>query len=121
MSKYNLKPLAAAVGAAFMVSVAISPMASAAENPFQANELSSGYNLADSHGEGKCGGNMDKAAKEGKCGEGKCGANKGKAMKEGKCGEGMDKAAHEGKCGEGMDKAAEEGKSAMEGKCGGKE
>ncbi len=121
MSKYNLKPLAAAVGAAFMVSVAISPMASAAENPFQANELSSGYNLADSHGEGKCGGNMDKAAKEGKCGEGM-----GKAAKEGKCGEGKcgankGKAMKEGKCGEGMDKAAEEGKSAMEGKCGGKE
>ena len=84
MSKHNLKPLAVAVGAAFMASVAIAPMASAAENPFQANELSSGYNLADSHGEGKCG--------EGKCGE-------KKAAKEGKCGE--MKAAKEGKCGEG--------------------
>ncbi|MEH6467344.1 MAG: hypothetical protein V7722_06900, partial [Porticoccus sp.] len=97
MSKYNLKPLAAAVGAVFMASVAIAPMASAAENPFQANELSSGYNLADSHGEGKCGGDMGKATKEGKCGEGM-----DKAAKEGKCGEGMDKAAKEGKCGEGM-------------------
>ena len=89
MSKHNLKPLAVAVGAAFMASVAIAPMASAAENPFQANELSSGYNLADSHGEGKCG--------EGKCGE-------KKADKEGKCGEGKsgdEKAAKEGKCGEG--------------------
>ena len=52
MSKHNLKPLAAAVGVAFMASIAIVPMASAAGNPFQANELSSGYNLADSHGEG---------------------------------------------------------------------
>lgn len=79
MSKKTLKPLAAAVGAAFMASVAIAPLASAAENPFQANQLSSGYNLADSHGEGKCG--------EGKCGEGKCGEEK-KSEKEGKCGEG---------------------------------
>ena len=90
MSKHNLKPLAAAVGAAFMASVALAPMASAAENPFQANELSSGYNLADGHGEGKCGEGKcgeSKTAKEGKCGEGKCGDDK-KAAKEGKCGEG---------------------------------
>lgn len=77
MSKKTLKPLAAAVGAAFMASVAIAPLASAAENPFQANQLSSGYNLADSHGEGKCGegkcGEGKKAEKDGKCGEGKCG------------------------------------------------
>jgi len=71
MSKHNLKPLAAA-GAAFMASVALAPMACAAENPFQANELSSGYNLADTHGEGKCG--------EGKCGD-------KKAAGEGKCGD----------------------------------
>jgi len=106
MSKTNLKPLAAAVGAAFMASVAISPAASAAENPFQANELRSGYNLADSHGEGKCGegrcGDAKKADKEGKCGEGKCGEEK-KADKEGKCGE---------------KKAAEEKPKAKEGKCG---
>lgn len=50
-----------------MASVALAPMASAAENPFQANELSSGYNLADTHGEGKCG--EKKAAGEGKCGD----------------------------------------------------
>ena len=93
MSKHNLKPLAAAAGAAFMASVALAPMACAAENPFQANELSSGYNLADTHGEGKCG--------EGKCGEGKCGDKK--AAGEGKCGEGKcgeKKAAGEGKCGD---------------------
>ncbi|TNE90810.1 MAG: hypothetical protein EP324_05425 [Gammaproteobacteria bacterium] len=91
MSKKTLKPLAAAVGAAFMASVAIAPLASAAENPFQANQLSSGYNLADSHGEGKCGegkcGEGKKAEKDGKCGEGKCGEEK-KSEKEGKCGEG---------------------------------
>ena len=61
----------------------------AAGNPFAAQELSSGYSLAageksaeGSCGEGKCGGEMNKAegeAKaegEGKCGEGKCGAEK---------------------------------------------
>ncbi|TNE83161.1 MAG: hypothetical protein EP334_00815 [Gammaproteobacteria bacterium] len=117
ISKKNLKPLAAAVGAAFMASVAIAPLASASENPFQANELRSGYNLADSHGEGKCGegrcGEAKKAAKEGKCGEGKCGEEK-KAAKEGKCGEGK---AKEGNCGENKPKA-KEGKCG-EGKCGG--
>ncbi len=85
--------MAAAAGAAFMASVALAPMASAAENPFQANALSSGYNLADTHGEGKCG--------EGKCGEGKCGDKK--AAGEEKCGEGKcgeKKAAGEGKCGD---------------------
>ena len=91
MSKRNLNPLAAAVGAAFMGSVAISPMASATENPFQATELGAGYKLAGNHGEGKCG--------EGKCGEGEKGDKEGKCG-EGKCGEG-DKGDKEGKCGEG--------------------
>ena len=88
MAKQHLKPLAAAVGAAFMATVALAPAASAAENPFQATELTAGYNLADGHegkcGEGKCGG--EKSSSEGKCGEGKCGGEK--ATKEGKCGEG---------------------------------
>jgi uncharacterized low-complexity protein len=112
--KSTLKPLAAAMGAAFVTSLATAPVANAAENPFTMSELSSGYMVADSHmegkcGEGKCGG--DKAKKEGKCGEGKCGGEKAmkddckdKAKKEGKCGEGKcggDKAKKEGKCGEG--------------------
>ena len=79
MANQTIKPLAAAVGAAFMVSVALSPAASAASNPFQLSELSSGYEVAGKHAEGKCG-------------EGKCGEGKGKAKSEGKCGE--------GKCGE---------------------
>jgi uncharacterized low-complexity protein len=95
MSKLN--PLAAAIGAA-VVSSGLSLSALAA-NPFQATDLSSGYQLADAGktAEGKCG--------EGKCGEGMCGSDKdhshdpagtygpGKSA-EGKCGE--------GKCGEGM-------------------
>lgn len=112
------KPLAAALGAAFLAS-SIAPVASAAVNPFSAQQLSAGYDLPnfDKHKEGKCG--------EGKCGEGKggegsCGEGKGG---EGKCGE--DKAG-EGKCGEGKggegkcggDKKSGEGKCG-EGKCGG--
>ena len=86
--KSTLKPLAVAMGAAFVTSLTIAPVANAAENPFAMTELSSGYMVAEKAegkcGEGKCG--ADKAKKEGKCGEGKCGADK--AKKEGKCGEG---------------------------------
>ena len=94
MTKQSIKPMAAAVGVAFAASMALAPAALANQNPFQADQLSSGYNLASKHVEGKCGG--DKAEGEGKCGEGKQG--------EGKCGEGKcggDKADSEGKCGEG--------------------
>lgn len=94
MSKKNL-PLAAAVGAAFLASASMS--STTAANPFAADELSSGYNLAmaddDKKQEGKCGEDKKKEGKcgedkkkEGKCGEGKCGEDKKK--KEGKCGEG---------------------------------
>jgi uncharacterized low-complexity protein len=121
MSKSSIKPVVTALGAAFLAS-AVTPLASASvlNNPFAANELEAGYDLANfgkeqgegKCGEGKCGGDSGKAAKEGKCGEGKCG--EGKAAKEGQCG--GNKAAGEGKCGEG--KAAKEGKCG-EGKCGG--
>ncbi|HHO69143.1 MAG TPA: hypothetical protein ENK12_08935, partial [Gammaproteobacteria bacterium] len=86
-NKTTLKPVAVALGALFVGSLANTSVANAADNPFGMTELSSGYMVAD--------------MKEGKCGEGKCGAGmKGKAekMKEGKCGEGKMK---EGKCGEG--------------------
>jgi len=101
--KSTMKPLAAAMGAAFVTSLATAPVANAAENPFAMSELSSGYMVASSHiegkcGEGKCGG--AKATKEGKCGEGKCGG--AKATKEGKCGE--------GKCGMKMMDADGDGK-----------
>ncbi|MCV6611321.1 MAG: hypothetical protein OIF55_11170 [Amphritea sp.] len=111
----TIKPITAAVGAALLVGVAAMPVANAADNPFAAQELSSGYELASNHkameegkcGEGKCGGSS-KADGEGKCGEGKCGGSS-KAEGEGKCGE--------GKCG-GSSKAEGEGKCG-EGKCGG--
>ncbi len=99
MAEQKIKPLAAAVGAAFMVSIALSPVASAASNPFQLSELTSGYEVASKDAEGKCG--------EGKCGEAK---SEAKAEGEGKCGE--------GKCGEGKTKAKAETKAEGEGKCG---
>jgi uncharacterized low-complexity protein len=82
------KPLAIALGAAFVTTLAATPVANAADNPFAMSELSSGYMVAEMAegkcGEGKCGGAKSEA--EGKCGEGKCGGDK-KAT-EGKCGEG---------------------------------
>jgi uncharacterized low-complexity protein len=100
MSKMILKPIAAALGTTFVVSLAASPIVQAAENPFALNDLSSGYMVAEEgacgekEGEGKCGekegeGKCGEKKAEGKCGEGKCGENK---EAEGKCGE--------GKCGE---------------------
>jgi uncharacterized low-complexity protein len=96
MLNRKMKPITAAIGTAFVASLATASIANA-ENPFAAEELERGYNLlADAHeGEGKCG--------EGKCGEGD--------DAEGKCGEGDDA---EGKCGEGK---CGEGDHA-EGKCG---
>lgn len=115
------KPLAVALGAAFMAS-SIAPMASAEVNPFSAQQLSGGYDLAnfDKHTEGKCGeGNCggEKAEGEGNCGgakaegEGNCGG--AKAEGEGNCGGA--KAEGEGNCGGA--KAEGEGKCG-EGKCG---
>ena len=85
--KMILKPIAAAIGVAFVSSIAFSSTAVADENPFAMADLESGYMLAGDgdREEGKCG--------EGKCGEGKCGEDKGE---EGSCGE--DK-GEEGSCG----------------------
>ena len=108
LSNLKLKPITAAVGTAFVASLAAASFANA-DNPFALEELEDGYDQlanADAHGEGKCGEGKcgeDKEG-EGKCGEGKCGEDK---EGEGKCGE--------GKCGEDKDG---EGKCG-EGKCGG--
>ena len=85
-----VNPVAAAVGVAFVSSLAASTTVVADDNPFSTADLDAGYQLAGEKGE------------EGKCGEGKCGANKGA---EGSCGE---KGA-EGSCGE----------KGKEGSCGG--
>ena len=76
--KTSIKPIVTGVSAAFLLGA--SSLAMASDNPFQANQLESGYALVAQV-------NKDK---EGKCGEGKCGANKAAASKsaEGKCGEG---------------------------------
>ena len=112
MSK-KFTPIAAALGTAFALSIATSPVAADSANPFGMSDLVSGYSVAmgDKPAEGKCG--------EGKKGEAKCGADK---KAEGKCGGkkgeakcGTDKKA-EGKCG--GDKKKTEAKCG-EGKCGG--
>ncbi len=105
MSK-KLTPIAAALGTAFALSMAISPVSADAANPFAQADLVSGYSVA-----------MGDSPAEGKCGESKCGANK---KAEAKCG--SDKMKHdakkagEGKCGGSKAKEAKCG----EGKCGGK-
>jgi len=108
MNSKTIKPVAFAVGAAFIGSLALGQAAQA--SAFSINDLDAGYAMVDDHAKKK-----DEKAKEGKCGEGKCGEDKGKTKerekaKEGKCGE--------GKCGEGDKKEkGEEGKCG-EGKCG---
>ena len=100
MAKQNKihNPLSLTIGAAFVASLAASPVAHAASsnaNPFGLTELNSGYHqLAEN--EGKCGGTKMpvKQVKEASCGaakkkvdnEGKCGADKKKEVQEGKCG-----------------------------------
>lgn len=85
-----------AVGSVF-AATALTPLAHAADNPFAAKQLQSGYQpaQADKKAEGKCGEakcGADKKAvekkKDGKCGEAKCGADKKMDKKaDGKCGE----------------------------------
>jgi len=123
MTTFNrkMKPITAAIGTAFVASLAAASFAHA-ENPFAAKQLDTGYDqLAQADAEGKCG--------EGKCGEskddteGKCGESKGDA--EGKCGESKGdaegKGPAEGKCGEGKcgEGKCGDSKDDAEGKCGG--
>ncbi len=110
--KTSFNALKVTVGAALLTSTLGASMSTLAENPFVANDLGSGYQLASRDaegkcGEGRCGGDSAKDA-EGKCGEGKCGGGAEKDA-EGKCGE--------GKCGGEAEKDAE-GKCG-EGRCGG--
>lgn len=113
------KPLAVAIGAAFLATAATSVLADS--SPFTAKPLVSGYQQ------------VSKTELEGKCGEGKCGEAKAhevkKSLKEGKCGEGQcdeAKKAKKAKLKEtesevkkaAVKKAEDEGKCG-EGKCGG--
>jgi len=81
------KPLAAALGAAFITSVSFTSPVSAEVNPFGVTELETGYMVL---AEGKCGGmKAEKKAAETKCGEGKTSDMKTvKKAAEAKCGEG---------------------------------
>jgi len=104
MSKKST-PIAAALGTAFALSIATSPVAADSANPFGMSDLVSGYSVA-----------MGDKPAEGKCGEGKCGADK-KAAGEAKCGAKKKEAkCGEGKCGGDKKKEAKCG----EGKCGAK-
>ncbi len=86
MSKTTIKPIAAAVGVAFVSSMVISSSALASQNPFEAADLDSGFMLAgDKDKEGKCGEGKCGEEEEGSCGEGSCGEDDGE---EGSCGEG---------------------------------
>ncbi len=95
MANKNITPIATIVGAALVGSLSAVELANAAENPFGASSLESGYMVvAEADAEGKCG--------EGKCGEGMMnddGSKSGgeKEEGEGKCG--GEKMEGEGKCG----------------------
>ena len=99
MLNRKMKPIAAAVGAAFVASLAAGAAAETGADPFEANVLEEGTLLAASHKEGGCGEEKGSEGEEseGKCGEGKCGEGE---ESEGKCGE--------GKCGEGEESEGEE-------------
>ncbi|MCY3841336.1 MAG: low-complexity protein [Gammaproteobacteria bacterium] len=80
MLNRKMKPIAAAVGAAFATSLAANAIADEAY-PFEASLLEDAVILETSHKEGGCGEDKDKDKKgdgdhEGKCGEGKCGEDK---------------------------------------------
>ena len=53
-NKKKISPLSTALGASFTISLTISPVAHAIDNPFEVTSLGSGYMVADGH-EGKCG------------------------------------------------------------------
>jgi len=136
MSKKTL--IATAVGTAFVSSLAVAPIASAAGNPFALSGLSSGYQVADTTtpakpmdgkcgsmktGEGKCGMSMADTNKDGKISPEEASAQQ-KAMftqmdanKDGFVDQSEMAKMKDGKCGEG--KCGANKAKAMEGKCGG--
>ena len=77
MLNRKMKPIAAAVGAAFATSFAANAIADEAD-PFEAGLLEEAVILETSHKEGGCGEDKEKEGDdEGKCGEGKCGEGEG--------------------------------------------
>ncbi len=106
MSNSVNKTLSLAIGAAFLGSMTLSPIADAA-NPFQMNDLDRGYMVIgedEKEEEGKCG---EGKCGEGQCGEGSCGEDHGEDSEEGEEGEEDEEdKGEEGKCGEGSCGAA---------------
>ena len=84
--KTTMKPIAAAIGTAFVLGVAAAPASAADANPFGMADLNNGYKVAAE--EGKCGGKKAEEMKAKAAEEGKCGGKKAEEMKamEGKCG-----------------------------------
>ena len=100
--KNKLNPLSIALGTSFAISLAVSPIANAVDNPFSATSFENGYMLAESHVEGKDGKHKDGKRKDGKRKDGKRkdGKRKDGKRKDGKRKDGEGKCG-EGKCGEG--------------------
>jgi uncharacterized low-complexity protein len=125
MKKINKKPLAVAMGAAFISTISASAV-NAEVNPFGMTELSSGYmqvaaETTKKAGEMACGANMGGMAKP-KAGEGACAGNKKAAetkAADGKCGSGTCGAMmKDGKMKEGMEKVCGAMMKGKEGACG---
>ncbi len=112
--KSTIRPVALAVSATFVTTLAGAAVADATENPFALRELSGGYLVADMAegrcGEGKCGSAMNKSAEDiggdtatvtggaiNTTQESRCEPT-GKTAGEGKCGGTMNKPG-EGRCG----------------------
>jgi len=90
MLNRKMKPIAAAVGAAFATSFAANAIADEAD-PFEASLLEDAVILETSHKEGGCGEDKEKKGDdEGKCGEGKCGEGDEDGDSEGDSEEGDD-------------------------------
>lgn len=113
MLNRKMKPIAAAVGAAFAASLApavaeeaVQPAETTAADPFETRALD-GVLFAKSHGEGGCGEDAEKPAEdaegeggkegmdEGNCGEGNCGEDKEKGEESGDSDESEDDAPAE--------------------------
>jgi uncharacterized low-complexity protein len=92
MMNNKITSRSALIGAAFVASASLSPMACASDATFTATPLTTGYTLAD---------NSDKADAEHKCGEGKCAAEHKNAGDANKANSAEKKAEGEHKCGEG--------------------
>ena len=109
-----VKPVAAAVGVAFVASLAFSSVVVADDNPFESTDLDTGYMMA--------GGDK---GEEGKCGEGKCGGDEGEEGTDQEGEEDTDHEGEEGSCGgDDGDHEGEEGSCGVddkgeEGSCGG--